>query len=89
MWKNILPHIHGWMIFMDENVNDKWQQMIFFMNVGNKFFFAKIEQKKQDGKTCVDLFWKFHHMKCSNHISLTISYPLIPSIFQLCSIQTI
>jgi hypothetical protein len=50
MWKNILPHVHGWMIFMDEIVDDKWQQMNFFMNVGNKCFFVKIEQKKQDRK---------------------------------------
>jgi hypothetical protein len=35
---------------MDENVFDKLQWMNFFMNVGNKFFFVKIERKKHDGR---------------------------------------
>jgi hypothetical protein len=31
---------------MDENVDEKFQWMNFFMNIGNKLFFAKNEQKK-------------------------------------------
>ncbi len=42
MWENILPCVHGWMIFMDENMDELyfecWQQMLFLW---------KIEQKKQ------------------------------------------
>lgn len=30
MWKNIFSHVHGWMIFINENVNDKLQWMKFF-----------------------------------------------------------
>jgi hypothetical protein len=37
------------MIFMDENVDDKWKWTNFFMNVGDIFFLWKIEQKKKDG----------------------------------------
>jgi hypothetical protein len=33
-------------MFMDENVDEKIKWMNFFMNIGNKLFFAKIEQKK-------------------------------------------
>jgi hypothetical protein len=50
MWKNILPHVHGWMIFMHENLDYKWKLMNFFMNIGNKCFLQKTKQKKQDGK---------------------------------------
>jgi hypothetical protein len=35
---------------MDEIMDDKLQWMNFFMNIGNKFFFAKTEQKKRDGR---------------------------------------
>jgi hypothetical protein len=38
------------MIFINENVDEKLQWMNFFINVGNKFFFAKIKQKKHDGR---------------------------------------
>jgi hypothetical protein len=40
--KNILSHVHGWMIFMDEKMDEIyfkcWQQMLFL---------RKIEKKKQ------------------------------------------
>jgi hypothetical protein len=59
-FKNILSHLgqniwwrgrifsmcHKWMIFMDENVDKKWQMMNFFMNIHNKFCFAKKWRKK-------------------------------------------
>ncbi len=32
---------HRWMIFMDENGDEKWQWMNFFMNICNKFCCAK------------------------------------------------
>jgi hypothetical protein len=35
---------------MDENVDDKLQWMILFLNVGNMLFFAKTKQKKHDGR---------------------------------------
>jgi hypothetical protein len=60
MWKNILPHDHGWMIFMDENVDDKWKWMKFFMNVGNIVFWWKIEQKNRMEKTMLVYFEKFN-----------------------------
>ncbi len=47
---------------MDGNVDDKLQWMNFFLNVGNKLFFAKIEQKKQDGRNLACfIFLKLSH----------------------------
>jgi hypothetical protein len=47
---------------MDGNVDDKLQWMNFFLNVGNKLFFAKIEQKKQDGRNLAwFIFFKLSH----------------------------
>jgi len=38
-WKNILPHVHGWMIFMDEKMD------YFILNVGTKRYFCKLLNK--------------------------------------------
>jgi hypothetical protein len=53
------------MIFINENVNNKLQWMNFFINIGNKFFFAKIEKKKRNRmeEIYVGLFRKNRDMK--------------------------
>ncbi len=70
MWKNILPCVHGWKIFKDENLDDKWKWTNFFMNVSNIYFFKeKFNKRNKVEKNYIGLFWKFWHMKCSNHTS--------------------
>ncbi len=73
-WKNILSCVRGWMIFMDENVNDNWKWMNFFMNVINNFFWWKTKQKNRMKFFYVGLFWKIQHMKCWSHTLSHILY---------------
>ncbi len=73
---------HGWMIFMDENVDEKWQWMNFFMNIHNKFCFVKKYTKEIGHK-------KFMLVYCEQFITwnaqvileLVFQIPLLPSIF--------
>ncbi len=52
------------MMFMDENVDEKWEWMNFFMNVGKKKLGEKLNKKNKMEKIYVGLFWKIQHMKC-------------------------
>jgi len=70
------------MIFMDENVDDKWKWMNFFMNIGKKFFLAKIKQKKQDWKKFMLVYLeKIVTWNVEIIFQLILHISLIPSIF--------
>jgi len=45
MQRNILPHVHRWMIFVDENVDDKWKMDELFHECWQQIFLCKTEQK--------------------------------------------
>jgi hypothetical protein len=56
MRKNILSHGHGWMRFMDENINAKWQWMNFSWTFAIGYIPNKIQKKY------VSLLWTIHRM---------------------------
>ncbi len=81
------------MIFINENVNNKLQWMNFFINIGNKFFFAKIEKKKRNRmeEIYVGLFRKNRDMKWNVEVILQVRLhvSLLLNIFQLYNIKII
>jgi hypothetical protein len=87
--KNILSHLrHN--IWWCGKIFYHMSWMNFFMNIHNKFCFAKNYTKETRHK-------KFMLVYCEQFITwnaqvileLVFQIPLLPSIFQLCSIQTI
>jgi hypothetical protein len=73
MCRNILPRIHGWMIFMDENVDEK-NGWTFLWTLATYFFCKKLNNRNKMEEIYVGLFWQIRHMKCLNHISTCTSY---------------
>jgi hypothetical protein len=57
VWRNILPHVHGWIIFMDESMDEK--RMNFILNIGNKgYFCGELNKRNMVEKKYVDFFQK-------------------------------
>jgi len=58
---------------MDEIVDEKWKN--FLMNIDNICLLCENLNKRNKVEIFyVGLFWKFWHMKCSNHTSNRTSY---------------
>ncbi len=74
---------HRLMIFMDENGDEKWQWMNFFMNIRNKFYFAKKWTKEIGYK-------KFMLVYCDQFVTWNVQV-ILELVFHILawSIQTI
>ncbi len=88
-WKNILPRVHGWIIFMDENVCDNENGWTFSWTLATSVFWQKLNKRNNIGRNYVGLFIKNCHMKCWNHISTSTSYFHNTKYIMFCNIQTI
>ncbi len=74
---HILPHVHGCMIFMDDNMDEK--MMNFILNIGNKRYFCKkLNERNKTWKQFMLVSFKRNvthemfksHFKVIFHISL-------------------
>jgi hypothetical protein len=87
-WKNILSHLkHN--IWWCGKIFYHMSWMIFFMNIHNKFCFAKKLHKKVYKNLMLVYYEQFIAWNAQVILEPMFQIPLLPSIFQLCSIQTI
>ncbi len=62
MWKNILPCVHGWMIFMDLKMDE------LYSKCGQQMLFLRKFVQKIGLKQFMLVFFKTNpQMKCSSH----------------------
>jgi hypothetical protein len=85
MWKDILPCVHGWMIFMDE------KRMNIILNVGNTCYFCKNLNKRNRVKTIYVGFFQNNSTNemFKSHFKAVLHIFLIWNIFMFYNIQTI
>jgi hypothetical protein len=73
MWRNILLRVHGQMIFVNENMDDKLR-WTFSWTLAISFSLQNLNKRNKMEEIYVGLFFKNCHMKCWNHISISTSY---------------
>ncbi len=89
MWMNLLPRVHGWMIFMDEIMDETW--INFIMNVANKRYFCEKLNKRNKVETIYVGFFQNNltHEMFKSHSKIIIHISLIWNIFKFYIIYTI
>jgi hypothetical protein len=83
--KNILPHVHGWTIFMDENVDEKIDG-IFYECCQHTIFCKKLNKETRWKKFMFIYFENFVIWNVEIIFQLILYISLIWNIFQLYNI---